>query len=115
MDETGYVEQGVNQGTQCAQDFGDLLTGVDWSVTGPKVAIACVGLLVCMFIGTLIIKAALKLIFVLIIFILCSVMLYLILSNQVTTNLEIAYAAVVLGAAGAVAAIPILALNTKKK
>lgn len=115
MDEIEYVEQGMDQGAQHAQEFGDLLTGVDWSAVGPKVAIACAGLLLCMFIGTLIIKAAIKVILVLIIFVLCSIMLYLILSNQVTSNLEIAYAAVVLGAAGAVAAIPILALKTKKK
>jgi membrane associated rhomboid family serine protease len=114
MDNVEYIEQGVDQGVQHAQEFGDLLTGVDWSVAGPKLAIACVAILTCMFLGTLIIRATIKFILILIIFVLCSIMCYLILSNQVTSNLEIAYAAAVLGAAGAVAAIPLLALKKKK-
>jgi hypothetical protein len=114
MDSGEYIEQGVDQGVQQAQELGDLLTGVDWSVAGPKLAIACLAILLCMFLGTLIIRATIKIILLFIIFVLCSIMCYLILSNQLTSHLEIAYAAVVLGAAGAVAAIPLLALKKKK-
>lgn len=97
-----------------AREAGDLLTNVDWSTAGPKIAIAFAVVLVVMWLGVVIIRKVANVLLPLTALSFCMVAGYLILSNQVTTTIEIVIASGVIGAMGAIVCIPALSLKKDK-
>lgn len=94
-----------------AQEVGDLVRTTDWSQVWPTLACACVGVLLTMWVAVAIIRKIAKVMVFLAAVVSCVAVCFLVVSNQVTSKVEIIAAAAVLGAMAAVISIPALSLK----